>query len=400
MAENSKIEWCDNTFNPWRGCSRVSQGCQNCYAEALSLRNPATLGKWGAGGTRVVAVPSYWAQAHKWDRDVLLAKHQPCGCVVCTCEDEEQCHGCGAKNCGDHPVGKMPNPVYIRPRVFCSSLADVFEDWGGPMVYPDKNGPDGVSPVWWDNTVGMVPKGKTGERLATMDDVRLHLFETIRTTPYLDWLLLTKRPQNWAKCIEGVLKLIESLPDWDTPGTHRWEPLRDWLADWFVLHEPPANVWIGTTVEDQERADKRIPQLLQIPAKVRFLSCEPLLGPVDLRFECDDPDDDNPAGKIFRNALAPGFGIKPIHWVICGGESGPKARPMHPDWARSLRDQCAAAGVPFLFKQWGEYCPAEGRPESLTHIHRWPDNTAMVRPGKKAAGRLLDGQEHNGFPQP
>lgn len=133
---------------------------------------------------------------------------------------------------------------------------------------------------------------------------------------------------------------------------------------WKHESETPPNIWIGTSVEDQ----KRIPALLRIPAKVRFLSCEPLLGPLGEIGEWEEPDQ---GGRYY---------IDGIHWVICGGESGPNARPMHPDWARSLRDQCKAADVPFFFKQWGE------------HDYR------TIRMGKKTSGRLLDGQEHNEFP--
>lgn len=167
---------------------------------------------------------------------------------------------------------------------------------------------------------------------------------------------------------------------------------------------PLPNVWLGVSVENQKRADERIPHLLETPAAVRFLSCEPLLGPLSLSGKlCDWTNDDGTGswfspvpGKIHRRF---------IHWVIAGGESGPKARPMHPDWARSLRDQCAAAGVPFLFKQWGEWLPGcqyrEGDRERLRekaqHSFSLDDHSWLV--GKKAAGRLLDGREHDEFPK-
>ena len=139
--------------------------------------------------------------------------------------------------------------------------------------------------------------------------------------------------------------------------------------------EPPENIWLGTTVENQEQAI-RIPQLLDIPAKVRFLSCEPLLGP-----------------------LAIGDWLSAISWVICGGESGPGARPMHPAWARGLRDQCQAANVPFFFKQWGDWL-AVGLSESrgTPPLNRVSD-LVWQRVGKKAAGRAFDGREWNEFPR-
>lgn len=145
------------------------------------------------------------------------------------------------------------------------------------------------------------------------------------------------------------------------------------------------NMWLGVSVEDQGAADERIPLLLQVPAAVRFLSCEPLLGPINFAKV--------PVGKA-------GFDYTmgdTIHWVIVGGESGHGARPMHPKWARSLRDQCAAAAVPFFFKQWGEYVSVSEVAGPGKH-HSFPDGATVRRTGKRAAGRTLDGQTHNAFP--
>ena len=182
----------------------------------------------------------------------------------------------------------------------------------------------------------------------------------------------------------------------------------------------PPNIWIGTSVEDQTRAQERIFHLLQIRAAVRFLSCEPLLGPLNLVQGYRDPD---PEDSGWKNPLT-GYGMcdgmneptlgSRIDWVSCGGESGPGARPMHPAWARSLRDQCEAAGVAFFFKQWGDWKPADDIDGPITRLvfpagvpsgpnnpdwHNWPDGWKSARVGKKAAGRLLDGREHNQFPQ-
>lgn len=177
------------------------------------------------------------------------------------------------------------------------------------------------------------------------------LLDCVHLCPSLTFQLLTKRPENWAPRIEAVLKLIESHPSWGDDSVPVWprHELRDRLADWFVLHKAPANIWIGTTVEDQERAAARILHLLSIPAKVRFLSCEPLLGPADLWGARYPHANGGQCGAI-SSWHGQGEGI---HWVICGGESGHGSRPMHPDWARSLRDQCAAAGVAFFMKQMG-----------------------------------------------
>jgi len=181
-----------------------------------------------------------------------------------------------------------------------------------------------------------------------------------------------------------------------------------WLDD-----VPPDNVWLGTSVEDQLRAEQRIPALLAIPARIRFLSCEPLLGPVELVCE------------VTGDALISNDEGAFVDWVIAGGESGPHARPMHPQWPRSLRDQCAALHhpIPFFFKQWGEWAPGEvfiGEPtgwkEDATWFneewvfdqihwgdpeHKWgEDYPDLIRMGKKAASRHLDGVLHDAFPAP
>jgi protein gp37 len=300
MAETSKIEWTDATFNPWIGCTKVSPACDHCYAERST---PArTLGVvWGPHAERHRTSTSNWALPMRWEREheAFFAQH-----------------------------GR-------RRRVFCASLADVF---------------DNQVPHTW----------------------REDLWKLIEATPHLDWLILTKRI--------GI------------------------VATWSALFGWPANAWLGITVVNQEEADRDIPKLLEIPAAVRFLSIEPMLGPVDLHRlvvkAAEHPERGQPPVTI--NALR-GWHAGP-NWVICGGESGPNARPMHPDWARGLRDQCAAAGVAFTFKQWGEWAPLDGmdpelRIQTAKHPWRRMDGTrGVVNVGKKAAGRLLDGIEHNGFP--
>ena len=325
--KNSKIEWTDHTFNPWRGCAKVSAGCANCYAETLSGRNPKTLGIWGLRGTRVVASRSIWSEPAKWNEQTAH-DCRLCGEVYYAGRFD----GLAECTCSGKPVFCHPR----KPRVFCASLADVFEDWKEETT---------------------VLKGAPDFR--DLDEARRALFCVIDETPNLDWLLLTKRPEN-------VMRMV---PDW-------WR------------NAFPNNVWMGTSVENQEMAYKRIPELLQIPAKVRFLSCEPLLGPVDLRGMNLDPGDPFFSyWPLTGEHIADGMneprinkGAARIHWVIAGGESGPQARPMSWGWADGLRIQCKAAGVPYLFKQWGEH-----------------DATGL-KVGKKAAGRLLDGMEHNGYP--
>lgn len=194
---------------------------------------------------------------------------------------------------------------------------------------------------------------------------------------------------------------------------------KTWLFRWLgglerENHVAPANIWIGTTVEDQQRADERIPHLISIPARVRFLSCEPLLGPVDLRKDgwlCT-------AHHINRPEEHPEWDIGPgiIDWVIVGGESGKGARPMHPAWVEDIRHLCTSIGIPLFFKQWGEWYPAEnnggclearfpagtdmGQVPDHPQFHSFTDDQPMVRIGKSAAGRLLRGQEYGEFPKP
>ena len=218
-----------------------------------------------------------------------------------------------------------------RRRVFCGSMCDVFED------HP------------------------TNER------ERWRLWGMIERTPHLDWLLLTKRPENMARMVP---------PEWMKRG--------------------PRNVWYGTSAEDQRRLDERLPHLLAMPAHVRFLSCEPLLGPLDL--------------KLFRIGTT-NWGITVpawmgLNWVIAGGESGHGARPMNPAWVRSLRDQCKATpsdgGTKFFFKQWGEYQYGDKRaqrePDGSVTFHN--DGMPLyVRAGKKTAGRILDGRTWDEVPQ-
>jgi protein gp37 len=313
MAENSKIEWTDHTFNPWVGCTKVSPGCDHCYAESWAKRAGKSAGvTWGGERRRTSA--ANWEQPRRW-------------------------------NAQAHKEGR-------RYRVFCSSLADVF---------------DNQVPAQW----------------------RAELFALIDATPNLDWLLLTKRIGNVREMVLDMGRVMRMHNDTFDP----------------VL---PRNVWLGATIVNQQEADRDIPKLLAVPARVRFLSIEPLLGPVDLRRlvqkAAEHPERGQPPVSI--DALRGWYGgagdPASIDWVIVGGESGPGARPMSPDWARSLRDQCARAGVPFLFKQWGEWLPMLGQAEGVAVRPKkatTPDGWVMGWAGKKAAGRRLDGAEHSGFPE-
>ena len=276
MAETTAIEWCDATFNPWMGCTRVSPACDDCYA-ARSTPVRAMGIAWGPGAPRRRTAESTWEAPKRWARAAAKAGR--------------------------------------RPRVFCASLAD-----------------------WLDNEVPI--------------EWLVDLLDLIRCTPELDWLLLSKRIGNWRKRVAEAHSWCASADD--SAAFHSW-------ADAWLRGTPPANVWLGATVVSQAEADRDVPKLLAVPARVRFLSVEPMLGPIVLPpLRCDHGSLPGPGGvggvtcpdcngHGARNAS----GCLRLHWVIAGGESGPKARPSQIAWFRSLMQQCKAAGVAFHMKQLG-----------------------------------------------
>jgi len=209
------------------------------------------------------------------------------------------------------------------------------------------------------------------------------VFGIMSMAPQHTFQVLTKRPQRMAD-------LLPKLAGRHAPSDgSRW---------------PLPNVWLGVSVENQATADERIPYLLRTPAAVRFLSCEPLLGDLRLwKLGVLDFDEDSVGAEVYPlsgTRAIPDCDWKGtrIDWVIAGGESGPHARPMHPDWARSLRDQCADSGVPFFFKQWGEFVSVS-EVEGPGRHHQFDDGATVRRTGKKLAGRTLDGVEHNAMPE-
>lgn len=315
MGQNSKIEWCDHTFNPWYGCTKVSAGCANCYAETMMSKRFKKV-VWGKGQARILTDVANWKLPIRWDKKASTAN-------IRALAD-------GFKNAykAFTPDWKNERVKFNRPKVFCSSLADIFDE-------------------------------------EVSDDWRYRLFALIQQTQNLDWLVLTKRPKNALRFIREYLdKIVGSKTIF-------------------------SNLWIGTSVENQAAADARIPLLLQIPAAKRFLSMEPLLGPVDFyKTSASMPAKNHP----WRNAPI----LTDIDWVIVGGESGKQARPMHPEWVRSIRNQCQSANVKFFFKQWGEWYPnclleEDGSRDESTI---WLDKI-----GKENAGRLLDGVEYNDMPE-
>jgi len=334
----TKIEWCEETWNPVTGCTKISAGCKNCYAERMAKRLAGRVG-------------------YPQDEPFKVTLHDD----------------------------RLEEPLkWKKPRrVFVCSMGDLFHD-DVPFHFIDE------------------------------------VFARMAIAKNCTFIVLTKRPKRMQEYF------------WNIGGTTR----RDWVASRICraldtttvphFEWPLPNVWLGVTAENKAAADERIPVLLKIPAAVRFVSIEPMLGPVDLttikwarisvnkndykRYGVPAPDEIWSTNNVLESR--PGDELNPpkigLDWVICGGESGPSARPMHPDWARKVRDDCKAAGVPFFFKQWGEW---EEWNEVNAHKYQrkgqvvWIDgdgNTisldddgdpagsfdmTMIRTGKKAAGR-------------
>lgn len=295
MSENSNIEWTDHTWSPWEGCTKVSPGCLNCYAEARDKRHlfgPES--HWGKGAPR--RLTKDWRKPVRWNREAKSDRSEAILDAVMT------------------PLTDTPKPRRWRKRVFPSVC-----DWLDADV-----------PVEW---------------LA-------RFLQLIHDTPNLDWLLLTKRPENFDDRTLAACQL------WSESITASTAPMVRWLMDWRRGFEAPRNVWIGTSVEDQTRANQRVPALLKIPARVRFLSVEPLLGPVILNHIDADAGGhewcqiDALAGRQ-TDMGRPCQDVPKLDWVIVGGESGRGARSCNVDWVRSIVTQCADAGVPCFVKQLG-----------------------------------------------
>jgi len=272
MGSKTSIAWCHATFNPWWGCTKVAAGCTHCYAEAFAKRTGKT--KWGDQGTRVLTSDANWKLPLKWN--------------------------------------KAAEKEGVRHRVFCASMADVFEDWQGKILHHN----------------GQVAyMADLSNELVTMDAVRERLFSLIDRTPHLDWLLLTKRPENICRMWPHFETDVEVL----TMAQHR------------------KNVWLLTSVAEQADAERNIPELLKCRhlSPVLGLSCEPLVGLLDL---CSwlgcEPDRDGSWRVKSDLPMDP-----EIDWIIVGGESGHGARPCNLEWVRSIVDQCKATSVPVFVKQ-------------------------------------------------
>lgn len=373
MADRTPIEWADATWNPNTGCSRVTEGCRNCYAEIMAARFSKP-GQWGEGLAQIVRKPDGSAD-HRWTGQVRFNER-----VL------------------DQPLR------WRKPRrIFVCSTSDLFHE--------------GVPDEWLDK-----------------------VFAVMALAPHHTFMVLTKRPERAREYItSGPVCDIgqwaySMLPAQADPALYLsafGDPEEPNIApkSW-----PLPNVWIGTSIEDQATADARIPHLLATPAAVRFVSAEPLLGPVDL--EVAWHGESALEGECWGDCAWCDKGYPPLHncqrgrqaaadfdkgrdgldLVIVGGESGPGARPMHPDWPRALRDQCLAAGTAFFFKQWGEWRPRrQAEPGDILNANRsvimmpdgritsglmpyGPDAWVMDKIGKKAAGRLLDGKVWDQMP--
>jgi protein gp37 len=320
MADRSSIEWTDATWNPIRGCTRVSEGCRNCYAESVAAR-------WSDPGAAYHGFADRDRPGSKWTGRVELAEKQL-----------------------DQPLR------WKRPRrIFVNSMSDLFHE-----ALPDE-AIDRVFAI-----------------MGASDDVGLgHTFQ-----------ILTKRSARMLEYMQVHARAA-------------WNSRRIGPSIW-----PPRNVWLGVSVEDQTQLAIRGWHLSQVAATARFYSYEPALGPLDPSCITNRWGTvwNALTGRVLHAASGPPQ-VGAVHWVIAGGESGNRARPMDPKWARSLRDQCAAAGVPFFFKQWGSWVPdPKVYPEPLRQqdgLRHWGGSGPYAyswRTGYGGHGAQLDGIEHKAFP--
>ena len=475
----TSIEWTDKTWNPVVGCSRVSKGCEHCYAEGVAHRGMTerhrglTVLRPGGKGPRWNGVVRMVPEV----LDVPLRRKKPTRYFVNSMSDLFREELVGYEVAVEH-VTNLAVPFWTVRR------ADGRPVGSGWTAVEEPGGKARLEPgalVFYDEAKA---QAKAAEIRSAHEDGRRFIaavFGVMAASPQHTFQILTKRPEQARRWFEWLRR--QRLPrrpvtddgldapdgarvlgwervgdEWQPRSPHECMVIQSILDDEsmgatvpirLVDSDPSAawplpNVWIGVSVEDQATADARIPVLLELPAAVRFLSCEPLLGPVDLdppRCEACGPspcdhDSRTPDGLPWCSEhgqeMVHGEWLPGIDWVIAGGESGNGARPMHPDWARSLRDQCVAAGVPFLFKQHGAWTFEEtatrwsaGGPipemfedpsevlwmttQSSTDPKRVGERTPYIldgdrarrgwKLGKKKAGRELDGRTWDQFPR-
>ncbi|WP_425065573.1 phage Gp37/Gp68 family protein [Reyranella sp.] len=377
MADGSAIEWTSATWNPVAGCSILSPGCTHCYAMGMAARIEKMQAAQGKP-TPYAGLTQPSKAGPVWNGRMAVASDET-----------------------------LTQPLrWKRPRrIFVNSMSDLFHE--------------GVADETIDRifaVMALCPQHTFQVLTKRAKRMREYFAERWQGTPAQRYKVgnqifdmpaggETGREHQVEAACEDILRLVPAMIDtdndalWDAKGNLKIRQYK-----W-----PLPNVWLGVSTEDQARADERIPHLLATPAAKRFISAEPLLGAININ-DAMWAGEDDPTQNL--NAE--------INWVIAGGESGPRARPMHPDWARSLRDQCTAAGVPFFFKQWGEWAPGSLFPASADgmlagcrygEFHRgddeWVDDclcsegahgAQMFRVGKKAAGAELDGKMHREFP--
>ena len=373
MADTTGIEWTDATWNPIRGCSRVSEGCRNCYAEGVAYRFSGPGGPYEG----LVRIGADGRRRREWNGQIRFVEKQ------------------------------LLDPLRWKEprRIFVNSMSDLFHE-------------------------------------NVTDEMLDQIFAVMALCPQHTFQVLTKRPDRMlAYWLKDPSDRRGRQLDWIHRNPSVEPYYRRWEVRWQSGKEPEfdlgiiaQNVWLGVSVENQNAANERIPLLLKTPAAVRFISAEPLLGPISLAikerrsaYSAHGTFEQELGTYVTREPVAsmPGHPHSPVErvgakldWVICGGESGNGARPMHPGWARGLRDQCVAAGVPFFFKQWGEWMPNEmcswTQSESCDNgeFHRGERTEFILgclccegdphanlrRVGKKAAGDLLDGKQWHQFP--
>lgn len=365
MSDISPIEWTDATWNPIAGCSLKSPGCARCYAMPMARRHELMMAALGrvspyAGLTRVVNDKAVWAG------DMRLVE------------------------------AALTLPLrWRRPRrIFVNSMSDLFHE--------------DVPDAWIDRV------------FAVMALCPQHTFQVLTKRSARMRAYLSSRSARDEHGYEAEDIRVSMTALAGTPSRRKLCPALKAIPLGQYCRQvawPLPNVWLGVSAEDQRRADERVPDLLATPAAVRFVSAEPLLGPIDLRQFMwpvhgwwKGPHNSYAEAKaagaecgLKRQALV-GAWCTFLDWVIVGGESGPGARPMHPDWARQIRDACAAAGVAFHFKQHGAWLAlsqgaVDERDRKMLHQGTPDSRDVLYRVGKGAAGRLLDGVEHNGFPE-
>ncbi|TPJ75800.1 phage Gp37/Gp68 family protein [Mesorhizobium sp. B2-6-3] len=353
MADKSPIEWTDATWNPIVGCSIATTGCKHCYAMRMAARIEAMgTAKHYSGTTKKVNGNAVWTGKLAMAPDHILLQ---------------------------------PLTWRAPRRIFVNSMGDLFHE-----DVPDE---------WIDRVFAVMALAPQHTfQVLTKRATRMREYLTDPTVVRRIYTLVC---EMWLEIQPPPAVVLIAAPQHEK---HAPPGPRVYLDLW-----PLPNVWLGVSAERQQEADARVPSLLFTPAAIRFVSAEPLLGPIDFFVT-------SAAMPIEGHPWKNGPILQGVDWIIVGGESGPDARPMHPAWARSIRDQCHAAGVSFFFKQWGEWRPstpelANGNPRSgwrclaaHPHVPRphelYPKAGAefIEHVGKKAAGRLLDGVEHNGMP--